>query len=310
MVRPYLKMIDRNKRILEIGPLHSPMVQKNKNSANIFYADIRSTDEVKKFYADDEIVNKDKIVDIDYVIKNSYSEDLTNIEPFDYILMSHVIEHIPELISFFNDISNVLTANGKLCLTIPDKRYCFDHYRYPTSFAECYDIYYRGIKNNPFRVLDFFLSSASNDPVFWWNNPANYEEFPKSRENAALECYERSLKGESLDVHFNVFTPESFLRILYHMTKMRLLPFKVAFFETTYKYDLEFNVILEKDMRLVEDGSPAELEAENLRNLFEKYSDNQNSDDSDNRDIACLIKSCRYYLKRIIARLIKKPSKK
>ena len=41
----YVSDIDVSKRILEIGPLNDPIF--SKQEANVFYADIRSTDEVK-----------------------------------------------------------------------------------------------------------------------------------------------------------------------------------------------------------------------------------------------------------------------
>ncbi|MDR2194337.1 MAG: class I SAM-dependent methyltransferase [Treponema sp.] len=276
MFRPYLTALDRQKRILEIGPLTNPMVQKGNGARAVYYADIRSTEDVKKLYANDDAVDTSKIVDIDYVIVNSYSESLKHVEPFEYVLMSHVIEHVPELIHFFNDISTVLKDGGKLCLTIPDKRYCFDHYRMPASFAECYDIYKRGIKNNPLRVLDYIsFFSMNNDPVFWWKNPTDYENIPENTETFenGVSCYERALKGEYFDVHFSVFTPESFLLIVYNMTKLRLLPFKIKEFYGTDKNTFEFNVVLEKDTRML--GKMAESESKNLQHLLERHSDNR-----------------------------------
>jgi IS30 family transposase len=71
----------------------------------------------------DPNVSINKIVDIDYVIKNSYSESLKNEPKFDYVIATHVIEHILQLILFFQDISKILNPNGKLCLSIPDKRF-------------------------------------------------------------------------------------------------------------------------------------------------------------------------------------------
>ena len=47
----YVSDMDVSKRILEIGPLANPIF--TKRDANIFYADIRSTDEIKELYAKD-----------------------------------------------------------------------------------------------------------------------------------------------------------------------------------------------------------------------------------------------------------------
>jgi len=56
MVRQFLDTIDKSKRILEIGPRASPIIQKDNINNNIFYADIRSTEEIKKYYSDNNAV--------------------------------------------------------------------------------------------------------------------------------------------------------------------------------------------------------------------------------------------------------------
>jgi len=268
-MRPWEKTMDLTKRILEIGPLDKPILK--KENANVFYADIRDTQAVKNFYRNDESVNIEAIVNIDYVIKGTYSESIGNDEKFDYIVMSHVIEHIPELLKFFEDIKNVLNPGGKLCLTIPDHRFCFDHFRQPTSFAEAYDIYVNGTKNLPFRVLDQRLSSTINDCVYWWNSFTKFENLPKSKEQFenARKDYLRALKGEYVDVHFSVFTPETFLLLLYNMLNFNLLPFRCSEFYNTNVNSIEFNCVLELEpLLLVENSAEQEAERENLIELL------------------------------------------
>jgi len=271
MKRPWEKTMDLTKRILEIGPLDRPIFK--KESANVFYADIRDTQAVKDFYRNNNNDNIDieAIVNIDYVIKGTYSESIKADEKFDYIVMSHVIEHVPELLKFFDDIKNVLNANGKLCLAVPDHRFCFDHFRQPTSFAEVYDIYINGIKNLPFRVLDSRLAEHANDSVYWWNNPANFDNLPKTKElfEKAKNDYFRALKGEYVDVHFSVFTPETFLLLLYNMLNFNLLPFKCVEFYNTYVNSIEFNCVLEFEPNLlIEKSAEQENEKEQLIKLL------------------------------------------
>ena len=52
--RPYLNRIDLSKRILEIGPLNNPTFKKVGGN-NVFYADIRSTEELKIHYGGDYV---------------------------------------------------------------------------------------------------------------------------------------------------------------------------------------------------------------------------------------------------------------
>ena len=241
------------------------MIKKTEGQ-NIFYADIRTTDEIKEFYRNDTNVDNASICEIDYVIKNSYKETFSDTEKFDYVVGSYVIEHIPQLILFFQDIATIMNPSAYLCLTIPDKRYCFDHYRIPTSFAEAYDIYKQGIKNHPMRVFDFFTNVTVNDPIFWWTKQDDTTEIPKNMNSfdAARNAYERALSGEYIDVHFSVFTPESFLLLLYNMTKASLLPFKCIGFCTTQPNTFEFSVVLQHKPSLSLEDSPqkqAELDS-------------------------------------------------
>jgi SAM-dependent methyltransferase len=274
----WLKTIDQNLRILEIGPLHNPLVPKVSNQKNIYYADIRSTEEIKALYKSWGFEHIDAIVSIDYVIKNSYSRDLKDVEPFDYVILSHVLEHMPQLIEFFNDIANILTPDGKLYIVVPDKRYGFDHYRYPTSFAECYDIYKRGVSNNPMRALDYFSCTTINEPAFWWKNPADYMQNIGWGGEEHLSYYEEALNNTKYhDAHFNVFTPESFLFLVYNLLRYNLFCFEIIdFFEADENlYDV--CVILKKNDAAVNDEKEKSRISSNVLKLLEVNSDINNS---------------------------------
>ena len=274
--RPWIYKIDCKKRILEIGPLSHPNIRKDAG-VNVYYADIRSTEDVKDFYKNDTSISIDDIVTIDYVIDSTYSEVLKDVPKFDYVVATHVIEHIPQLFLFFQDIAKILNPQGKLCLTIPDKRYCFDHFRQPTSFAECFDIYTRGITNLPVRVLDYLMNWTINDPVYWWKAKKNdYTHLVDSKErySSAQDSYFNALNGEYFDVHFSIFTPETFLMLLYNMLNSNLLPFKCIEFYTTEYATFEFNCVLEFSPELVIDGSVEQKqEKENLLRLLSKNAD-------------------------------------
>ena len=86
MHRKWISDIDFDKRILEIGPLAWPNVNKNQYK-NVFYADIRSTKDIKELYRNDKNVPNNEIVDIDFIIgEGGYSETLKNVEKFDYVI--------------------------------------------------------------------------------------------------------------------------------------------------------------------------------------------------------------------------------
>ena len=241
----YLSGIDLGKRILEIGPLANPVLQKNE--ADVWYADILSTQEVKALYQNDASVDKEAICEIDFVIRTSYTETCTNVAKFEYILSSHVLEHMPRLIEFFQDTVSILSTRGKMYIFLPDSRYCFDHFRNPTSFAEIYYIHTQGLAFAPWQVLDSSnMAVPLNDPKVFCANKRNFpllaQRQPFSR---AKNNFEKALAGEYLPSHYSVFTPASFLLLLHEMTRAGVLPYKLITFFPTRKNDFTFGLVLE-----------------------------------------------------------------
>ena len=170
------------------------MTPREEGYSHVFYTDISSTEELKERHKEDPNVDCSKIVKIDHVLHETYAKTFQDSEKFDYVLGAHVIEHMPSLILSFLDLAQILQDGGRLCLTIPDKRYCFDHYRNPTTFSEAYDIYHRGITNNPVAVMDYMSNihinlNATNDPVYWQQNPCDYSFMLKNRIAIAKELY-------------------------------------------------------------------------------------------------------------------------
>jgi hypothetical protein len=178
---------------------------------------------------------------------------------------------MPSLIFFFNDISNVLSDDSYLCLTIPDKRFCFDFYRTPTSFAEAYYIYVNNIKNNPIAVLDFLSNYIDhNEPQSFWRDNIFLDFYNNKLKRDNLEIlntFEQTLKGSYVDVHFSVFTPNSFLFLILNMISFSLLPFKISDFYYTKLNKLDFNVILKHEPKLLVKDNDV-LRTNEINNIF------------------------------------------
>ncbi len=82
---------------LELGPLNNPVVR--KSDGDVRYLDHVDTEALRARYASHEGFDLDSIVPIDYVswtgsIRSAVGDD----GPFDYVIASHVIEHVPDLI--------------------------------------------------------------------------------------------------------------------------------------------------------------------------------------------------------------------
>ena len=55
---------------------------------------------------------------------------------FDAILASHVLEHMPDPISFLTSAQQLLKPDGLVILALPDKRFMFDFFKPMTSTAD------------------------------------------------------------------------------------------------------------------------------------------------------------------------------
>lgn len=241
-IHKFLESIDLNKKILEIGPLQTPLFRKNQ--ANIYYADIRDTDSIKERFKGDDKVNNNEVIPIDFVIKESYKKTLGDIK-FDYIISNNVLEHIPNPISFLLDLSEVLNEKGKVGFLIPDKNYSIDFYRENSSFVDLFDMYYKGEhRNTPRQALDFYLNhvNENNPRKFWANEKISY---PNPDFIEVFNYYNKFNENDIFDEHYWAFTDVSFLRIIENLIKFKLIPFKVhKFFPTAYN-DNVFGIILE-----------------------------------------------------------------
>jgi hypothetical protein len=151
---------------LEIGPLHAPICRRDTH--NIKYIDVCNTEELKTRYTNDPNVPIENIVDVDYVWRGELYGNLIS-ERFDYVVSSHNIEHVPCLIAFLNSLSSCLKVGGKIYLAIPDKRYCFDHFKPESSIAEVLDAYITERKKPlPWHIVRHEMLRTHNNSVKHW----------------------------------------------------------------------------------------------------------------------------------------------
>lgn len=266
----FMKGIDTRKRILEIGPFYSPIF--TKAEADVYYADICNDSEILQKFKNEPCVKK--AVSIDYVIKESYTADLKNVPPFDYVISCHVLEHIPRIIDFFLDIQNVMSPGGLFYAMLPDHRYCFDHFRQPTSFAEAWHVHVSKIPCAPWRVLEHVMDTTScNDSTIFWKDDSlavtnllsNVKEWKRF-----VEAYEKTVGGAVTDVHFSVFTPKTFLYFTYNMIRAGVFPWQYKSFCFTPYRDFTFSFSLAACPAMVSDLEIARHEMTKIAALMDE----------------------------------------
>lgn len=234
---------------LEIGPLAAPLVA--KRDGNIHYLDYYTTAELKKKYIADPNVDVGRIVDIDIPTAGlGIAEATASLAPFDYVVASHVIEHVPDLIGWLAEIASILRVGGRLALAVPDKRFTFDVLREETRFRELLNPYFFACKRpSPAQHYDFRTLATGPIPVGEaWAGTLEYSAIKPTHDPAtAMAMVRDAWRAERYeDSHCTVFTDQSFLDILERMIEHDLLDFAVADFVRTAPGNFEFYATLEK----------------------------------------------------------------
>ena len=235
-----------NTRTLEIGPLYRPFVLKAEGP--VFYVDHADTETLRTKYKDDPKFNVADIVEVDAVWgKQSLTECVGPDRRFDLVIASHVIEHVPDLISWLGEIRSVLDDGGELRLVIPDKRYTFDYTRQLTSFADILDAWLRKARMPlPRCILDHVLNVRSVDTAAAWQGPLDEASLPHLHpyELAIFAANDALYNSNYHDVHCWVFTPERFAALMKACAVEGLVELECVRFDDTPQGSLEFTVFV------------------------------------------------------------------
>ncbi|MCF7992123.1 MAG: class I SAM-dependent methyltransferase, partial [Thiohalocapsa sp.] len=120
---------------LEIGPSHAPVAPK-REGFNVHVVDHLPAEELRRKYVGHD-VDLDAIEAVDFIWRGEPLDATVGaVERYDWIIASHVIEHVPDVIGFLCSCEALLKDGGVLSLAVPDKRYCFDLFRWPSSTGD------------------------------------------------------------------------------------------------------------------------------------------------------------------------------
>ncbi|MCH7803350.1 MAG: methyltransferase domain-containing protein [Acidobacteria bacterium] len=229
-----LRHINKNGHGVEIGPSHSPVAPK-KEGYKVHIIDHMSREQLIAKYKDHH-VNLENIEEVDFVWRGENYSELTGKDKYyDWIIASHVIEHTPDLLGFLNDCDTILKDDGVISLAVPDKRYCFDHYRPITGISQIIDSHFqKTIIHTPGTVAEYYLNVVSKAGNIAWDSSATGRyNFVHSLEDALQGMKSALNKNAYLDVHAWCFVPHSFRLIVHDLFRLGLIPFQeVGFFQT------------------------------------------------------------------------------
>ncbi|MFA5955099.1 methyltransferase domain-containing protein [Hyphomicrobium sp.] len=229
---------------LEIGALASPLVWPEEG--DIFFVDHADTDDIRAKYANDPSVDNDNIVQINAVWGSQTLSECIGIDnKVDYVVASHVIEHVPDLITWLAEIRSILKATGSLRLAVPDRRYTFDFLRFETRIHDVLDAYLRRARApTPRMIIEHCTYIRVVDCAAAWNGTLDIQNLrPHSSTKLGIEAAKDSIvNGTYHDSHCWIFTPITFAELCKEMAELDLLTFACAHYIETPRNELEFYV--------------------------------------------------------------------
>ncbi len=231
-----LFQLDRLARGLEIGPSINPVAPK-REGYHVEIVDYLDRDGlIDKFAREggghmyglvpDLAARIQQIEEVDYVWTDQPLSELIGTEScYDWVVASHVIEHLPNPIQFLRECVRLLTPGGVLSLVIPDRRYCFDCLTPLTTTGDWLDAWYeQRSKPTPGQVFDSVANAVSLDGKLAWSRDARGTLVAMHSVASVCEHFERAADTtEYVDVHCWRFVPESFRLVIRDLLDLGLV---------------------------------------------------------------------------------------
>lgn len=239
-----LKLIDKSKTGLEIGPGLNPIAPK-REGYNVEILDFLPSHLLYEKY---KISGPNQFEDVDYIWNGEKYQELIGEKKFDWIIASHVLEHTPDLISFLRECRSILKDSGILCLIVPDKRYCFDTFREVTGIGKIIDNYFDKRKSPSLgSAIEQTLNSATKNGKIAWNSSTRGKpKLSNSMEKAVGRLNADHSDVSNLeDVHSWCFVPHSLRLLIEDLYHLELIPFRESAFASTV--ECEFLICLTLD---------------------------------------------------------------
>lgn len=226
-------MVDASGRGLELGPLDRPIMAK-RDGFDVQIVDYLDTESLRAKYGTDEHpdIDPSAIEEVDFVSRGEPLRELIGAEGvYDWVVASHVIEHIPDLVSFLQDVEHILRGGGRLALVVPDKRFTLDYYGELSTTGQVLDAHAeRRTRPTAGQAFDHYARAATLGGRIAWS--ANDDGVPEMLHPhaSARSAYERSLGGDDFggELHCWRFTPASFRLLVDDLAELGLTTFGVV----------------------------------------------------------------------------------
>jgi hypothetical protein len=224
--------IGRQDCVLEVAPFFDPVLA--KSDYNVYYTDYVDTDALRG-KADQNPTGRNAVVPpIDFVwvpgrpLRACVPPGLT----FDFVVASHVMEHVPNPVGWLNDLLSVTRVGGQVGVFLPDRRNPLDVFRNQTSFADVV-AWWAGQPAIPTleQITDFLGSGSrppSDEPQRWVRSRAMNLERRNTDQNVINFAELIAREPRYLDVHCSVWESASFVDIFRRVVQFGMLNVEVS----------------------------------------------------------------------------------
>jgi predicted SAM-dependent methyltransferase len=180
----------------------------------------------------------DNIEEVDFVWHGeTFQELIGKTGCYDWIIASHVIEHVPDLISYLQQCEALLKSDGILSLVIPDKRYCFDYFSSSSSTGSVLDAYSeKRVRPSHGQIFDHIANASKRNGNIAWSSDGlgGADELVHTFAEAQAHWEKSVSTTDYIDAHCWRFTPTSFLLMVSDLLSLGLINLEVkAEFDTT-----------------------------------------------------------------------------
>lgn len=202
---------------------------------------------------DAEFLDPDLVTDFDTERLQCLADDSQ-----DFVIASHVLEHLAEPLGFLVDIYRVLRPGGLLLLVLPDRRRTFDSKREPTPLRHLIEEYERGVDRVSDEHIVEFLDSLR----------IPYRRHSPERLRADLELH------RARSIHVHCWSETEFVDVLAHCIGAMGQAWRLIDALTPNdegKFGFEFGFVLLKDPAndAVADADLASVFVDSWREWFE-----------------------------------------
>ena len=214
-----LKFAPVRSKCLEVAPFHRPALL--KSDYDVDYTDYATTEELRAKTPVHEGISVESVCAVDYVWTpgKSLRSCIPNGVTYDFAIASHVMEHVPDVLGWAQQIFDVMRPGAVFQLALPDHRGCFDVFRRPTDISEMLQNWItNNDRPNVGQIYDFLSknvvipdATSEASALFPFGENPKMEDFKRnySDESALHFALVHFKKSTYMDTHCSVFTPES-----------------------------------------------------------------------------------------------------